>query len=398
MNVLFYTFYKVSPTKGGTERTTISIASGLTKFYGYHCFSAYCVAEDTPMEPCFEAELCWKRKDGANKLSSFIKENNIDWIVNQGVLEDAEIIRKASEGTKCKVAIAHHFEPGWEKHFVRFEDFLLSFKKSTKWTQRLKRAIRIIIYPYYRQRYILGLKNNYKKAYLYADRVILLSSGFIPQFMKYAHLKSGSKFQIVPNALSYTEYLSIDKISKKQPIVLIVSRLDETQKRLSLALRIWNEAKKHPNANDWKLIIIGHGRDEQMYHRMISKNNIPDVYLLGRQQPKQYYKEASIFMMTSKSEGWGLTLTEAQQFGVVPIAFNSYVALNDIITDGEDGIVIREGEVNTYIDELIGLISDKKRRERMAVNAIENCIRFSQEEIAKKWYSVFSQDCSNIST
>ena len=52
------------------------------------------------------------------------------------------------------------------------------------------------------------------------------------------------------------------------------------------------------------------------------------LFLKGQKNPEPYYNEASIFMMTSSFEGWGLTLTEAQQYGCVPLAFHSFASLN----------------------------------------------------------------------
>lgn len=390
MNILFYTSFKVSPTKGGTERTTISAATGLTKHYGCKCYSLYGVDEDTPKEPCFEAELCWTKNNGTDQLTGFIREHQIDWIIDQGAFGLVESFQKACRGTNCQVVLAHHFEPGWEEHFLRWCDVVENFRNAKTLNKRIKQAIKLLFFPYFRMRYLHQLPRHYRNAYLKADRIVLLSSGFIPQFMRYAHLDSADKFQIVPNGLSYDEYLPIERIGQKKPVALIVSRLDDPQKRISLALKIWNEVKRRPEAQDWQLNIVGHGRDEKKYRRMIQQLDIPDVHLLGRQQPKPYYEEASIFLMTSRSEGWGLTLTEAQQFGVVPIAFDSYAALWDIITDEENGLIVPECNVDEYVERLVRLMSDKARRERLAANGLRICQRFSQEEIAKRWWSIIS--------
>lgn len=52
------------------------------------------------------------------------------------------------------------------------------------------------------------------------------------------------------------------------------------------------------------LRIVGHGNDRKLYEHIIRNEHIPDVTLEGRQNPVPYYKEASIFLMTSKSESW----------------------------------------------------------------------------------------------
>ena len=50
MNILYHTYGKVHSTKGVTERTTITVATALTKLYGARCFSIYEAPADTPKE------------------------------------------------------------------------------------------------------------------------------------------------------------------------------------------------------------------------------------------------------------------------------------------------------------------------------------------------------------
>ena len=95
--------------------------------------------------------------------------------------------------------------------------------------------------------------------------------------------------------------------------------------------------------------------------------------------------------MTSKSEGQPLTLLEAQQFGVVPIVLDTFASLADIITDGEDGIIIPECDLRLYVSTLTRLMSNKEWRETIALNAIRNSMRFSQETIARHWWDLLSE-------
>ena len=63
----------------------------------------------------------------------------------------------------------------------------------------------------------------------------------------------------------------------------------------------------------------------------MAENDIKNIYFEGNKNPLPYYQKASVFLMTSALEGWGLTITEAQQFGVVPVAFDSYPSLHEVI-------------------------------------------------------------------
>ena len=89
--------------------------------------------------------------------------------------------------------------------------------------------------------------------------------------------------------------------------------------------------------------------------------------------------------MVSAYEGWGLTITEAQQCGCVPIAFDSFGAIHDIIDSGKNGIIVPEGNINEYAAQLKRLMNNPDELKRLSDNAREDCLRFSRENIAKQW-------------
>lgn len=113
--------------------------------------------------------------------------------------------------------------------------------------------------------------------------------------------------------------------------------------------------------------------------------------LFEGQKSEPYYNEASIFMMTSSFEGWGLTLTEAQQYGCVPLAFRSFASLTDIITDKVNGFAIPNDDISLYIKQIKLLMTDEKLRKSMSANAIESSKQFSIEIIIKKWMEVINE-------
>lgn len=76
--------------------------------------------------------------------------------------------------------------------------------------------------------------------------------------------------------------------------------------------------------------------------------------------------------------------------GVVPMAFDSYDSLWDIITHNQNGLIIPEGDVQKYVDELLSLMSDNARRLRIAEYAVSSSKRFCSEEIADLWWQLLS--------
>lgn len=393
MNILYQTYGKVHPTKGGTERATVTVATALTQLYGARCFSIYEEPAETPKEECFAKEYLWTPQRELEKdvqtLRHIIVDNDMDWVIIQGAFIHVPRFRAAVEGTGCKVIFAHHFEPRWELMFGRFGEIIRQRPKSAwgfaRWVKN------IVAYPLLAQQKKRRLSDAYRTAYEYADFVVLLSRNFIKPYGAFAGTQDTSKYVVIPNGLSFKFTPCYDGLAKRK-VVLIVSRLDERSKRLSLALRIWARVKQDPAADGWMLRIVGHGNDRKLYERIIRNEHIPDVSLEGRRDPVPCYKEASIFMMTSRSESWGLTLTEAQQMGVVPIAFDTYASLREIITDGENGMVIAEGDVDEYVRSMKELICDDALRQRMAEQAIRSSQRFSQETIAEQWWKLLSKN------
>lgn len=56
---------------------------------------------------------------------------------------------------------------------------------------------------------------------------------------------------------------------------------------------------------NWSLEIVGNGPNRKQYEDIVKKHSVPNVVFKGEQIPQKFYLEDSIFMMTSKSEGWG---------------------------------------------------------------------------------------------
>lgn len=390
MRVLFYTTFEVSPHKGGTERITSSISSGLRNYWGYKCYSAYSVRiEDKFERTKFDGYVQLRKKDFVEKLRDFVVCNEIDVIINQGDFQAAPKMRKAIEGLYGKhLVLVHHFNPGAEEHFFNFRNLYFDVFHHP---YRIKKIIKLCLYPIMKRRYDKKIKVEYKEGYDSSDLVVLLSQRFKHDFMIYGNITDDSKFVEIHNSLSYDSFFNMELYNEKENEVLIVSRLDEEQKRISLALRIWEQIEKDSKFSDWRLTIVGHGEmDEPKYKRFVKTHNLSRVSFEGTQEPSGYYKRASLFMMTSLYEGWGLTLTEAQQFGCIPLAFSSYASLPDIITDGENGCVIDEGNYVEYIQRMKALMDDKKMRISMASKCIESSHRFENAKIVEEWHKLIS--------
>lgn len=396
MNIAFFTERECCPTIGGTERTTALVAESLKNLYGHRIFSIYNIPV-VGMEYRYEFtnSICIGYATESDPfLANFLKKNKIELVINQGNFYFCESLYRTIQKYRlnCKQIFALHFMPG------SGEEALLSFKETFKLWRRnpiSKEILKIVLYPFYHSFASYRFRENYLHVEAMADRIVLLSDRFKSVWIEYAHIGKSDAgipvFDVVPNGLTFQKEASEDEILRKEKRILIVARFDERQKRLSAALNIWKDISDDPIMKDWYLDIVGDGKDRVLYHSMVYEKNIPRVTFYGNQDPQPYYEKASLFMMTSKYEGFGMTLIEASQFGVVPLAFNSYPSLTDILKDGENGFVIENNNFDEFESTLIRLATDENLRVRVAMNAVVNSKRYSPEIIAAKWHELITR-------
>ena len=383
MNILFCTTSQVSEQKGGIERITARISNGLRE-RGHKCYSAYksTIPKDFPLTE-FDDTINARN----NSLTDFIFKHQINVIIVQKMTRDVIKMRKIIEENhiNCKIISVLHFNPGYEEKIISFKYAIRLFKNSNGIKQKIRGGIRIGTFPFYKFFYPLRNKELYRTIYNYSDNVILLSQKNINEYKLYTKIKDDSKFIVIPNALSFNQFFDPNKLEEKQKQALIVSRLDEITKRISIAIRIWAALEKDPDLLDWQLKIVGHGIAENDYKTLIKKLGLKRITLEGRQNPLTYYQDSSIFMMTSAYEGWGLTLTEAQQMGCVPIAFNSYSSVYDIIDNGKNGFIVENNNLEDFISTMKLLMTTKELRNTIARQAILTSKRFELSQIINSW-------------
>lgn len=104
-----------------------------------------------------------------------------------------------------------------------------------------------------------------------------------------------------------------------------------------------------------------------------------------------YYEESAILLLTSIYEGFGLVLTEAMSRGCVPMAFDSFNSVHDIIDSGKNGILIRPFKITDYVNNLMRLVQDEHRLKLMSVAAKDVIRKFNIEIIGNQWIRLFEE-------
>lgn len=322
-------------------------------------------------------------------LVTFVKDKEIDIILNQNSenFHITQLCAKVTQETGVKLVSTVHFSIT-HKHDTIKEAFFIKYKLGKAPIAWLKDLIFYAKFHLYTKH-----KNNKEDYLLYrhlidcSSKVVLLSPTFIPQLTKKIKLSNQDleKITAINNPIEINKEPKIIPQKKK---VLWCGRVDYGVKRVDRMLEIWKSiASRHP---DWELYIMGSGNIEY-FNSIVKQHKIQNIVFTGLCNPYEHYKDGSILCMTSSTEGWGMVLVEAQMFGCIPIAYNSYSSLTEIITDGVNGYTIPAFNKKKFAERLEWLMDNENERISMIEECQKSVERFDARIIAQQWMDMFNE-------
>jgi glycosyltransferase involved in cell wall biosynthesis len=189
----------------------------------------------------------------------------------------------------------------------------------------------------------------------------------------------------IPNPLSFVP-TSVSPLTAKR--VVAVARYSH-EKGIDLLLQAW--AKVQSRHTDWMLEVYGDG-DTTPYIRQMQSLGIDAsrCRLNGRtDNVEKVYCQSSIYVLSSRFEGFGMVIVEAMACGLPVVAFDCPWGPRSIIRDGEDGLLVENGHTDALADTLSRVMGDSTLRSTLAENARRNVERFRIEQIAERWKQLF---------
>ena len=199
--------------------------------------------------------------------------------------------------------------------------------------------------------------------------------------------KINKKTYCIPNFLSFETKKGSALNNKK---AISVGRLVK-EKNFTDMIDIWAEIVK--TKPDWILEIYGDGPLKKQLQNQIDKLNLSShVLLMGTTKNIQKkYIEASIFLMTSVYEGFGMVLLEAMQCGLPVISYDTLEGVKEIL-DGQFGINVECYNKDKFINELLLMIEDTKKRKLYSNKAKKRSNEYNKEKILEEWWKLFKGD------
>lgn len=141
--------------------------------------------------------------------------------------------------------------------------------------------------------------------------------------------------------------------------------------------------------HDWTLDIVGEGPEETMLRELIVRHNLDGRIKLHpfTKDVQAYYAAASVYVLSSRWEGFGLVLTEAMAHGL-PIISSDIPTSRELLANSHHAVLFKSEDPKDLANKL-QLMSENSELERMGEEALEQSEHFSIETAVKEWDNIF---------
>ena len=191
----------------------------------------------------------------------------------------------------------------------------------------------------------------------------------------------------IPDPLSFTPKSTSNLTHKR---VIAIGRYSH-EKGIDLLLEAWSHVEKH--CEEWSLDVFGDG-DRTAYNDIISRLGIDRnrCRLNGRTADvESEYINSSVFVSSSRFEGFGLAIAEAMACGLPVVSFDCPWGPRSIITNDKDGILIENGNVYKLSEAILLLIGNEDMRRQLGSNASISVQRYNISTLCEQWQRLFDE-------
>lgn len=212
------------------------------------------------------------------------------------------------------------------------------------------------------------------------DYFIALSSESLNEWS----LKNG---YIIPNFLADT-YPLMSRLESNR--VITVAR-HSYEKGLDRVIKIWRlVVNKYPN---WQLEIYGNkSRDIGLEKLVVAYQLEKNIsFHLPVKNIQEKYQNSYMCLMTSRSEGFPMTLLEAMSYGLPIVAFDCPIGPRVLIENGFNGYLVPDDDDKMFASRIIDLIENKEKALAIGKNANSSIQKYNVETVMKLWEDFFSK-------
>lgn len=275
-----------------------------------------------------------------------------------------------------------------------------------------KETIRFLNMNYHKYDYILSMFDNlsiYSSFSKAKNKIIAVQHGDYFAHNKIIRYIRKLRYRKLKAIISLTEdnrkkYLSINNKNIKKienPLPFKIEGFSELKNKKMIAVGRLVKEKGFENLIEivapvlkkynWTLDIFGDGILKKTLADKIIENNIENhIFLRGNTDNiKEKYKQATIYLCSSLTESFSMTLLEAMACGLAVISYDCPNGPRELIDNEINGILVENQNKTLFLENLVNLVKNQNRIEELGKNAIEKAKKFQGEIILDKWEKLF---------
>lgn len=408
MTILFLSLLPLLPSKGGIERVSVLLGNQL-KSKG-HTVAGVVVKH--PEEKDMKADertanslenngdfpkyyLDPDRTKRKEEFLNIVKDVKPDVIINQMLCNETfdllDYLNKEKESVEkpFQVISVLHNRPfnieGIGRKLKQLTYPITLKGKVLKYTG----IIFPVLYSSARKKYA---RLNFKRFLEVSDKLYFLSERYIPRFREFMPEIKEDRLDAVCNPNTFELPTKVN--ANKENLVIFVGRLEDPQKNVKGFIDVWNIFRKtNPG---WKAIIIGDGPHRKIFEDYARKRGSQDLEFVGNSKKvAEYYDKAKFLCMTSLYEGWPMVLAESIAYGCVPLVYDTFETVSEILDNGRNGVVCEHFKPDKMAKRLEKIARNDSERNKMINAGREYITGYNLASIADIWEEKLERLISN---
>lgn len=194
---------------------------------------------------------------------------------------------------------------------------------------------------------------------------------------------------VIPNPVTFYPDV-IDDVPKDPGRIIFVGRFNREKRIDRLIIAFSMIADKHPV---WHVDIFGDGNEKPNLLKQIKDLKLDNRIIIHGPTKAIYdeYKRSEILVLCSEHEAWSLVLVEAMACGVPCVSMDCPNGPREIISDGENGLLAKEGDVEDFSIKIEWLMTHEKERNEMSIKAREYASSLKLDVVMKKWTALYTK-------
>ncbi len=358
---------------GGTEQAIINQANMLCDKYEVRLVVTYKLLKESafPIDERVKIIYLTSVRPNREQLKTAIKEKKVKKLFSE-LFYSAKVLKEKFRTMK---------------NYIKTSDADIFISSRIEFHKILKKyAKKTAILIGEEHRYSLNDKkylNRIKKSCSNFDYFVCVSNELAKAYQK---LLKTPKCIYIPNALENRTH-QVSQLKGKS--IFTVGRLSP-EKGFDDAIKIMEKVCKVEK--NIKLYIIGDGSERKKLEKLVSEKNLEKNVVFCGFKDRNFIEKialnSSLFLSVSHEESFGTVIIEAGSYGIPAVIFDSAKGPLEVIKNSENGIIVKNRNIEKAAATIISLLNDEKTLTKMGSNAQKNAYRYSFDNIKRLWYNL----------